>query len=84
MTTPVPVIHIITKLEFGGAQQNTLHTVSALDRERFTPVLMTGPEGYLMEEARGLDIDLQVVPSMERSISPAADRSAYHYGYVRH
>ncbi len=77
MTTPVPVIHIITKLEFGGAQQNTLHTVSALDRERFTPVLMTGPEGYLMEEARGLDIDLQVVPSMERSISPAADRSAY-------
>jgi glycosyltransferase involved in cell wall biosynthesis len=77
VTTPVPVIHIITKLEFGGAQQNTLHTVSALDRERFTPVLMTGPEGYLMEEARGLDIDLQVVPSMERSISPAADRSAY-------
>jgi glycosyltransferase involved in cell wall biosynthesis len=71
------VIHIITKLEFGGAQQNTLYTVSALDRERFTPVLMTGQEGYLMEEARGLDIELQVVPSMERPISPAADGAAY-------
>lgn len=77
MNPPVPVIHIITKLEFGGAQQNTLYTVSALDREKFTPVLMTGPEGYLMDEARGHDIELQVVPSMERPISPAADRAAY-------
>jgi glycosyltransferase involved in cell wall biosynthesis len=77
MSPPVPVIHIITKLEFGGAQQNTLYTVSALDRERFKPVLVTGPEGYLMEEARGLDIELHVVPSMERPISPIADRTAY-------
>ncbi len=81
MSRPVPVIHIITKLEFGGAQQNTLHTVSALDRQRFTPVLMTGPEGYLMDEARGMemehDVELKVVPSMERPIRPGMDRAAY-------
>ncbi|MDF1535210.1 MAG: glycosyltransferase family 4 protein [bacterium] len=81
MTAPVPVIHIITKLEFGGAQQNTLYTVSALDRERFTPVLLTGSEGYLMDEARGLaeerKVALEIVPGMERSIRPGRDWAAY-------
>lgn len=74
---PVPVLHIITKLEFGGAQQNTLYTVAALDRTRFTPVLMTGPEGYLMDHARELGITPVIVPSMERPIRPAGDWRAY-------
>jgi glycosyltransferase involved in cell wall biosynthesis len=38
---------------------------------------MTGPEGYFMEEAGRLDVQLQVVPSMERPISLTADRAAY-------
>lgn len=75
--TRVPVIHAITKLEFGGAQQNTLYTVATLDRSRFEPVLITGPGGYLMEEARGLGVDLQVARSMERSINPFLDARAY-------
>ncbi len=73
----VPVIHVITKLEFGGAQQNTLHTVASLDRKRFEPVLITGPGGYLMPEARELDLDLRIVPSMERAIRPGVDAAAY-------
>lgn len=73
----IPVIHIITKLEFGGAQQNTLYTVANLDRKRFKPVLMTGPEGYLLSEARDQDIDLQIVPSMVRAVRPRADTEAY-------
>lgn len=73
----VPVIHVITKLEFGGAQQNTLHTVASLDRERFEPVLMTGPGGYLMSEARDLGLDLKTAPNMERAIRPGADAAAY-------
>ena len=28
----VKVVHLVTRLDFGGAQQNTLHTVAALDR----------------------------------------------------
>jgi len=74
---PVPVIHIITKLEFGGAQQNTLYTVASLDRKRFEPVLMTGPGGYLRGEARDLGLELADVPSMKRPIRPAADAAAY-------
>jgi glycosyltransferase involved in cell wall biosynthesis len=73
----VPVIHIITKLEFGGAQQNTLYTVASLDRERFEPVLLTGSGGYLMPEARDLGLDLRTVPSMERPVRPGADAAAY-------
>ena len=73
----VPVIHAITKLEFGGAQQNTLYTVATLDRHRFEPVLITGPGGYLMEEALKLGIDLRVAPSMERPISPVSDARSY-------
>jgi len=73
----VPVIHVITKLEFGGAQQNTLYTVASLDRERFEPVRLTGPGGYLMPEARDLGLDMRTVPSMERAIRPGADVAAY-------
>lgn len=73
----VPVIHTITKMEFGGAQQNTLYTVATLDRDRFEPVLITGPGGYLMDRARELDIDLKVARNMERPVSPARDLLAY-------
>jgi hypothetical protein len=31
----VKVVHIITKMELGGAQQNTLHTVSHLNPNKF-------------------------------------------------
>lgn len=73
----VPVVQVITKLEFGGAQQHALHIAASLDRERFEPVLITGPEGYLMEEARKMGIDLRVAPSMERPVNPLADARAY-------
>ena len=51
----VPVVHVITRLELGGAQQNTLHTVATLDRTRFEPWLVTGPGGLLDDEARALE-----------------------------
>src|SRR6185295_2595714 len=36
------VIHLITLLEFGGAQGNTLHTVAHLDPKRFDARLWCG------------------------------------------
>jgi hypothetical protein len=47
----IKVCHIITQLELGGAQQNTLFTVGHLDRSQFLPILITGVEGLLIEEA---------------------------------
>lgn len=75
--TPVPVAHIITKLELGGAQQNTLFTVAHLDPARFRSVLITGEPGLLDEEARALPgVACYQIPSMVRLIRPVADLRA--------
>jgi len=41
------VAHIITKLELGGAQQNTLYTVEHLDKSLFDVYLLSGRGGIL-------------------------------------
>jgi glycosyltransferase involved in cell wall biosynthesis len=70
------VCHIITMLELGGAQQNTLYTVRNLDRERFDPVLITGTEGPLVDEARESPVTSHFLPDLKRAISPAGDLRA--------
>ncbi len=73
----VPVVHIITMLELGGAQQNTLHTVANLDRRRFAPQLVCGPGGLLDDAARALpDVPVHFVPDLVRPIRPLRDRAA--------
>ncbi|MBI4401223.1 MAG: glycosyltransferase family 4 protein [Nitrospirae bacterium] len=77
MTTPVTVAHIITKLELGGAQQNTLFTVAHLDPARFRSALITGEPGLLDQEARTLPgVAFYQIPSMVRPIRPVADLRA--------
>ncbi len=48
------VHHLITKLELGGAQQNTLYCVQHHDRKRFRVSLGAGPGGMLDREARSI------------------------------
>ncbi|MFH0943848.1 MAG: glycosyltransferase family 4 protein [Planctomycetota bacterium] len=72
------VIHVITKLELGGAQQNTLDTCSLLDRRRFRVALLSGPDGLLTSEAARIpDIDYRIVPSLSRPIRPVRDYHAF-------
>ncbi len=74
----VSVLHVITKLELGGAQQVALHTVGNLDRNRFSAALMAGPGGLLNEEAERLEgVRFSVVPHLIRSIRPWSDLRAY-------
>ena len=54
MKAPARVLHVITQLELGGAQQNTLYSCAHLDRARFAPVLVCGPGGILDDDARAL------------------------------
>lgn len=70
------VAHVITKLELGGAQQNTLFTVSHLDRGAFEPILITGGPGILDEDAKSLGVEFHQVPQMLREIRPHKDISA--------
>src|ERR1700739_4079976 len=51
-TKKLRVAHIITQLELGGAQRNTLYTLAHLDRERFESTLLCGTGGILDEEAQ--------------------------------
>ncbi|WP_447860128.1 glycosyltransferase family 4 protein [Nitrospira calida] len=68
------VCHVITKLELGGAQEVALFTVSHLDRARFRPALVTGPDGLLTEEAKALPgVEVQVLPPLRREIRPVHD-----------
>ncbi len=73
----ITVVHIITKLELGGAQQNTLFTVAHLDRNRYEPALITGANGMLIDEARRLTgVRLYLVPELVREIRPVKDITA--------
>ena len=77
MNTRICVAHVITQLELGGAQQNTLHTVEHLNRERFAPALLTGPGGELEPRARALrDLAFFSIPHLLRPIAPASDLRA--------
>ena len=78
---PIRVLHIITRLIVGGAQENTLLSVEGLDRlPEYEVTLVTGmddgPEGDLLERARRTT-RLVVVPELGRSISPLADLKAF-------
>jgi len=77
MTSPITVAHIVTKLELGGAQQNTLFTVSHLAAARFRPILIAGEPGFLDREARGLPgLEFYQIPSLVRPIRPWKDLRA--------
>jgi glycosyltransferase involved in cell wall biosynthesis len=78
---PCTVIHPITRLILGGAQQNTMETCAGLDRSRFTPEIVCGPEtgseGELITEVRRRGIPLHIMPGIVRRPHPPKDMQAY-------
>jgi glycosyltransferase involved in cell wall biosynthesis len=70
------VIHIITKMELGGAQENTLFTVSHLNPEKFKTFLVIGKDGEMFEEAKAFK-NTSVVPDLIREIRPIKDIRAF-------
>ena len=74
-------VHIITRLIIGGAQENTLHTCEDQHELFDDDVTLitgpeTGPEGSLLERARGGGYRVEVVDSLRRSLAPINDRRA--------
>lgn len=67
------VLHAITKLELGGAQQLVLETIRRLPREEFNSILVSS-EGLLAEAAQDLeDAKVVLIPQLRRQISPLLD-----------
>jgi len=73
---PLRVAHLITLLEPGGAQRNTLYTVANLDRRRFQPALICGRGGELDGEARASGVPVTFVDSLVRPVDPWRDARA--------
>src|SRR5262249_38133436 len=76
------IVHIITRLILGGAQENTLLSV---DDQQYLwhddSTLITGPaigpEGSLIERARARQLDLRIIPELRREIHPLRDWKSY-------
>lgn len=76
------VVHIITRMIVGGAQENTRYNCMDLIRDHGdTVTLMTGPsrgaEGKLLEAAEDPDLRVIVVPPLIRAVVPWQDVRAY-------
>ena len=76
------VLHIITRMIIGGAQENTLYNCLDLVRDYGDEVILAtgpslGPEGRLLEQGRAGDLKIEIVPSLKRSILPWSDIRCY-------
>lgn len=70
----IKVFHIITKLELGGAQQNTLFTVEHLNRTEFDVGLITNDKGELINESKKIpNLKTYYIPQFVREVSILKD-----------
>jgi glycosyltransferase involved in cell wall biosynthesis len=75
------IVHIITRLILGGAQENTLITCKLLAERGHDVTLITGPalgpEGELFNQTKGQKYQTIVIDQMRRAIEPVKDFIAY-------
>ena len=76
------IVHVITRLIIGGAQENTLLTVEGLHHHYHDDVTLItgpaeGPEGDLFDRAEQLGLKVEVFPELVRPIRPIVDLKAY-------
>ena len=75
------IVHIITRLILGGAQENTLITCKLLAERGHEVTLVTGPaigpEGQLFDQTKGQKYQTLVIDEMRRAIDPGKDYVCY-------
>lgn len=75
------IVHIITRLILGGAQENTLITCKLLAERGHDVTLITGPamgpEGALLEQTKNALYKTMVIDELQREINPVMDIPAY-------
>jgi glycosyltransferase involved in cell wall biosynthesis len=75
------IVHIITRLILGGAQENTLITCKLLAQRGHDVTLITGPalgpEGELFEQTKNQKYETIVVNKLRRPICPVYDSISY-------
>jgi glycosyltransferase involved in cell wall biosynthesis len=75
------IVHVITRLIVGGAQENTLLTCRGLAERGHEVILAagqeTGPEGSLWNETKDGGFETIVIPRLRRAVRPVDDMLAY-------
>ena len=75
------IVHIITRLILGGAQENTLITCKLLAQRGHDVTLITGPaigpEGELFNQTKQQNYEVIVVDKLRRAINPYNDTISY-------
>ncbi|HCO93490.1 MAG TPA: glycosyltransferase family 1 protein [Phycisphaerales bacterium] len=75
------IVHVITRLILGGAQENTLITCKVLAERGHDVTLVTGPalgpEGELFNQAHGQGYKVVVIDRLRRAINPLNDTVSY-------
>src|SRR5262245_30204082 len=80
-STPSPrrVLHIITRMIVGGAQENTMLSCALMDAERYSSEILSGPEtgaeGELHSECRRRGVRMTIEPALVRRVNPFLDAS---------
>jgi glycosyltransferase involved in cell wall biosynthesis len=80
ITLKPKVLHPITRLIIGGAQENTMLTADCLDNNQWQVDVLsgiqTGSEGSIIDEVRNRNIPLFLESSLVREINPLKDMIA--------
>lgn len=91
MIRRIRVLHVITRLIVGGAQENTLYTAIGQHRDpRYEVTLLAGidegREGDLHSAARAAGVRLVLLPTLVRPIRPLSDVRAllWMIAFMRH
>lgn len=75
------ILHLITRLILGGAQENTVLSCEGQHADghevtlAFGPIY--GPEGSLLERAQASGTRCEMLPAMKRAVDPLADLRCY-------
>lgn len=81
------IVHIITRLIVGGAQENTLLSCEGQHDAGHDVTLITGPalgpEGSLMARATSYGYTVETIDAMRRSILPVKDYDTYRWLIAR-
>lgn len=74
---PIKVLHPITRLIIGGAQENTMLTAHLLNKAVWDVTVVSGPqtgsEGSLIETVQEREIALILEPTLVREVNPVKD-----------
>lgn len=72
----IKVLHIITRLNVGGAQETALSIASGLDKNMFDVTFISGSQDFSIEMVKKWDIKAIVIPDLIREINPIKDVKA--------